>query len=448
MKKKIISLLFCGALAASLLAGCGSDSSDSSSSSESASAEEESSSSSDVTITIMASQDWIYDAEMELGEQFEEETGIAVDYQIVAADQYDEVLMTKLNSGEGPDIFCAQSGSYDIVSQYNVEENAVDLSDEEWVSYYDEFAMEQTSVDDTVYGMTYYDTTTDYYVIYNKAIFEEYGLSEPTSFEDFENICQTLLDNGVTPIYEPCADGWHVTMWFCEIGGMYEELVPDIVDDLNNNEVTFSEVDVFGEALDQLNELAQSGYFGDNYLSDEYTDTATYMGTGEFAMTLDKPGQISTYVEASDGTYTEDDFGMFVIPLLDNDVLNVHPCGPSRFVYSGSEYIDEAKQYLEYIATQDSVQYMIDNESKIENLPFDLDQEPAYSDYTEEFLASFENEGTVFQDSIKYLNPQWSELDADIVSMFIGDMTSDEVLESIDERRATQAGQAGDSAWE
>ena len=53
----------------------------------------------------MASQDWVYDAEMELGKQFEEETGIKVDYQIVPADQYYNMLMTKLNSGEGPDIF-------------------------------------------------------------------------------------------------------------------------------------------------------------------------------------------------------------------------------------------------------------------------------------------------------------------------------------------------------
>ena len=67
------------------------------------------------TITVMASQDWVYDAEMELGKQFEEETGIKVDYQIVPADQYYNMLMTKLNSGEGPDIFGGQSGSFDIV---------------------------------------------------------------------------------------------------------------------------------------------------------------------------------------------------------------------------------------------------------------------------------------------------------------------------------------------
>ena len=191
------------------------------------------------------------------------------------------MLMTKLNSGEGPDIFGGQSGSFDIVSQYNVEENAVDLSDQAWVSTYDEFAKAQTSVGDKVYGMTYYDVSTDYYVVYNKKIFEENGLEVPTTYAEFEEVCQTLLDNGVTPIYEPCADGWHQTMWFTEIGGKYEELVPGIVEDLNNNKIKFADVPELKEALDQLNDMAQKGYFGDNYLSDEYTDLLMYLGTGK-----------------------------------------------------------------------------------------------------------------------------------------------------------------------
>ena len=432
MKKRVVAALLCGVMVAGTM----------SVQAQSVLADE------GTTITVMASQDWVYDAEMELGKQFEEETGIKVDYQIVPADQYYNMLMTKLNSGEGPDIFGGQSGSFDIVSQYNVEKNAVDLSDQAWVDTYDEFAKEQTSVDGKVYGMTYYDVSTDYYVVYNKKIFEENGLEVPTTYAELEEVCQTLLDNDIVPIYEPCADGWHQTMWFTEIGGKYEELVPGIVDDLNNNKIKFADVPELKEALDQLNDMAQKGYFGDNYLSDEYTDLLMNLGSGEYAMALEKPGQISAIAEASDGKYTEDDFGMFVIPLMDNDVYPQHPCGPSRFVYSGSEHQEEAKQYLEYIASADSVQYMIDNCDKIENLPFDVGQTPSYSEETQTFLDAAEKEGTVFQDSIKYLNPQWTELTQDIVSMFIGDMTSEDVLNAIDERRATQAEAVGDENWQ
>jgi raffinose/stachyose/melibiose transport system substrate-binding protein len=458
MKKRFLAITLCGIMASSMvLPGCGSSSSSSSAasdassassaSSEASSSDSSSKKSSGVTLSFMASQDWIYDAEMDLAAQFEEETGIKIDFQIVPSDQYFSLLMTKLNSGEGPDIFGGQSGSYDLVSQYDIEKNAVDLTNESWVANYDDFAKEQTSVNGKVYGATYFDVTTDFYMVYNKKIFEEYNLEVPTTFEEYEAVCDTLLDAGITPFYEPAKDGWHQVMWFCEIGGKYSDLDPDIVDKLNNNEVTFADTDMFLTVMEQVNDMAQKGYFGDNYLSDEYVDLPANMGSGEYAMTMGKAGSIAEIAAASDGKYTEDDFDFFLIPTLDNDVLNVHPCGASRFIYSGSEHIEEAKQYFEYITTQSSVQYMIDNEAKVENLPYNVDQTPGYSETTTNFVNSCEKQGVVFQDVIKYLNPQWSDIGADMVSMFIGEMTPEEVLQQIDARRTSQAQAAGDENW-
>src|SRR3954447_14800596 len=82
-----------------------------------------------VTLTYIASQGWIFDAEQALAQKFEAKTGIHIDYQIIPADQYFTILKTKLNSGEGPDIFGGQSGVTDLQVQYDVEKNAVDLSD-------------------------------------------------------------------------------------------------------------------------------------------------------------------------------------------------------------------------------------------------------------------------------------------------------------------------------
>ena len=103
-----------------------------------------------VTLTYMASQDWVKEAEMELAVKFEEETGIHIDFQIVPADQYFNLLTTKLNSGEATDIFGGQSGKTDLQVLYNVEENAVDLTDEEWVSRMDPLALENIHVQQVV----------------------------------------------------------------------------------------------------------------------------------------------------------------------------------------------------------------------------------------------------------------------------------------------------------
>jgi hypothetical protein len=128
-----------------------------------------------VTLTYMASQGWIKDAELELAKKFEEETGIHVDYQIIPADQYFSVLKTKLNSGEATDIFGGQSGKTDLQVQYDVEKNAVDLSGEEWVARHDPLSLEMVSLNGKVYGAEIWDTIASNYfiVVYNKDIFAD-----------------------------------------------------------------------------------------------------------------------------------------------------------------------------------------------------------------------------------------------------------------------------------
>ena len=478
MKKKLVSLLLCGAMVFSLAACSGggdmspaatdnapaaetgdkseeAPAADTADTADAAADSTESADSADAaaagtTITVMASQDWVEDAEQELGKKFEEQTGIHVDYQIVPADQYQDLLLTRLNSGEGPDIWGAQSG-FALKTTYNVEENAVDLSNEPWMSSYSKFSAEQTGVDGKNYGLTYYDTTTDYYMVYNKKLFEAAGAKVPTTFAELTDTCDKLLASGVTPIYEPLADGWHVLMLWAGNGQVHDKVEPGIIDKLNKNETTFAENENMKKAIDQLNTLAQNGYFGDNYMSDEFADAEGYMASGEFAMCNLKPGSINKIVESdlNKNGYTADDFGLFVLPICDNQYLNIHPTGPSRFIYSGSKNIDAAKQYLAFLLEKDNVQYLIDNAADVENLPVEVGQKPEYSQTTLDFLGSFDDEhsGMVLQDVILYYNEQWMDINADLAAMFIGDMTSEDVLKGIDERRAQLAQAAGDTNW-
>ena len=467
MKKKLVSLLICSAMVMSF-AGCAAGGSmapaapapaapaaDAAATEEAAPAEETVEETADTsaegtTITVMASQDWVEDSEQELGKKFEEQTGIHVDYQIVPADQYQDLLLTRLNSGEGPDIWGAQSG-FALKTTYNVEENAVDLSNEPWMSSYSVFSAEQTGVDGKNYGLTYYDTTTDYYMVYNKKLFEAAGATVPTTWAELIDTCDKLEKSGVTPIYEPMADGWHLLMLWTGNAQVYDKTNPGIIDKLNKNETTFAAEADMKLAIEELKELYDKGYFGDNCLSDEFADAEGYMASGEFAICCLKPGSISKIISSEQNTagYTEEDFGLFLLPVCDNQYLNIHPTGPSRFIYSGSPNIDACKQYLAFLLEKDNVQYLIDNAADVENLPVEVGQTPAYSQTTLDFLGGFDDDhsGMVLQDVVLYFNEQWMDINADLAAMFIGDMTSDDVLKGIDDRRAQLAEAAGDANW-
>jgi ABC-type glycerol-3-phosphate transport system substrate-binding protein len=51
-------------------------------------------------------------------------------------------------------------------------------------------------------------------IYYNKAIFDQYGLTPPQTWEEFLAICETLLTNGETPLSISGSEAWAIFGWF------------------------------------------------------------------------------------------------------------------------------------------------------------------------------------------------------------------------------------------
>lgn len=456
MKRKVIAALLSATMVLGLTA-CGSSQTTASAPAAETAAEEkadtqateeksEAPSGDAVTISFMASQDWVQDAELELAEKFTEETGIKIDYQIVPSDQYTNLLMTKLNTGECTDIFGGQSGQFDIVTQFNVEKNAADLSGESWAGNVDPLAAAELTANGKLYGQPIQDVSAVWAIAYNKTIFDDLGLSVPKDYASFMDACEKISATGVIPVYEAVSDGWHHVLWFPETCVAVEAKNPGTAAKYNNNEGTFAENETMKLILSQMNEMIAKGYWGEDYMSNEYANAAQEVADGNYAMVVANEG-FGEEVEAIGSGLTKDDIGYFVIPLADNQTMNVNPAGPSRFIYSGSEHQAEAKQYLEFLASEESLTYLTENVPKFNKLPFN--NAPAmYEGTVKEFYDTFsKNQGTVYQTAVKYVNPQWMEIGADLSAMFLGEMTEDEVLANIDKLRAEQAAAASDPAW-
>jgi len=440
----LFSILLCSAL----LIGCSSDFSENDLAFRELSRKSNLSGS---VITLMASSDWVTDAERNLGTNFEAATGIQVIYDTYPDDIYLNTLFDKLNSGHPPDIFMTQSGLA-IKNTYHLDTYAADLSDEPWIEAYDAFSAAETSINGRNYGMSYFDNTVDYYMVYNKKLLEKAGVTEiPTTYGAFSDMCRKVLENGVIPIYEPMADGWHQTMLFAETGQVFEKMDAGIIQKLNDNETTFAQTAPMKLALEQIQELAQKGYMGKNFRTDTFDNAIGYLANGEYAMCMLKPGSIDSILSSEmNKGFKKEDFGIMLLPVCDNQILNIHPTTPSKYISNASENITAAKLYLQYIAGKDSVQYVIDNADNVDNLPFDLGQTAGYDTNTREFLAKFddENSGLVLQDVVTYFNEQWGDISNDILEMCEGKLSPKDVLTQIDMRRAELAKAAKDKAWE
>jgi raffinose/stachyose/melibiose transport system substrate-binding protein len=329
----------------------------------------------------------------------------------------------------------------------NVEVNAVPLTDEGWVARMNPLSVDQVSLDGVVYGLTIWDTLGGTWVIvYNKDIFAEFNLNIPTTYAEFSTLNQTLMEAGINPIYEPIADGWHHVLWFPEIGPAYEAASPGLTESLNANETTFSDNPTMLQALTQIQEIFEMGFFGEDALSNEFVNTEAAMASGEYAMTVNRFG-LPEQIQPAYPDVSADKFGFFLIPLVDNQIWNVNPAGPSKFIYSGSNYIEAAKAYFEFLTRPENLQYLLDNEPQFALLNFDGVTYELTADQ-QAFVDTYSEQGTVLQTAVTYVNPQWMDIGQDLVAMFTGAMSPEEVLSSIDARRTDMATTAGDPAWD
>lgn len=402
-----------------------------------------------LTLTVLESQGWVYPSEQALALRFQDLTGIKIDYQIVPSANYFQVLSTKLNSGQGPDIFGGQSGVSDLKVTYNVEKNAVDLTNEEWVKREDPNAVSQATLGGKVYGQEIWDIYSGYWVvIYDKAIFQKAGITAaPTTYDEFTAACDKIKAlGGVTPIYEPISDGWHHVLWFPEVGAQMESLATGFYANLNANKTTLAADANALKAMTQLNNIYQKGYLGSSALSATVADQQKNMTTGKFAMTVSNL-TLPNSINAAFPTVSASNYGFFPIPLLDNQLLPTHPAGPTKFIWSGGKQIAAAKQYLAFLAQPDTLQYLIDNTPEFATLDFSGVKSKWTADqqaFMDKYKAAKVN---VLQDDVMYVNPQWMDIGKDEVAMFTGKQTPLQVLQNIDKRRATQATTAKDPAW-
>ena len=399
-----------------------------------------------ITLSYLVSQGWASDAEQALAKQFTQQSGITIDFQVVPSDQYFNLLKTKLSSGQGPDIFGGQSGKTDLVVNYDVEKNAVDLSAEPWTKTEDSQVLDQATVNGKVYGLTVWNTLgTTWVVNYNKDIFSKLNLSVPTTFADLKTVCQKIKATGVTPIYEPMADGWHQVLWFAELGVQIETVTPGTADLLNTNKTTFAKLPTALLLLQQYKDLYDSGCFGDNALSDAVADQSKMISSGKAAMTLSNL-TFDQQVKHDYPDFNTDSLGVFIMPLADNQVLNVNPAGPSMFIWVGSKHVAEAKQFFNFLTQPSSLQYLVDNDPNSPTLPFPGIKSKLLP-FQQAFMDASTKRGVVYQTAVKYVNPQWMDMGKDIVAMFTGTETPQQFLANIDKRRAEEAKAANDPNW-
>ena len=446
MKKNVVKRLLGFSMAAvltvGLLGGCGSDSGDGSDGGDGGS----SSGGKGVTLTFGSHQSGLPTSGIvqDLAKEFEEETGIKVDFQISPDAQWRDLIKVKLDSGEAPDIICVDT-PIGLASSIHMDQYCVELTDQDWTSRMEDSARSAVSADDKVYGITFPGAKM-YFYLYNKQIFEELSLEVLTTYKELKDACQKIQDAGYTPIYEATTNGWHQVLPLFETGGLWLEDDPDIYDKLNANEVELESIPHLLTIIEQLDECAKAGYFGADYLSNTMENAKSAMASGEYGMIINEMG-FRGEVEADypDFKATEE-LGAFVMPWGDNQVIGVNPASNAYFINKESKYTEEAKQFFEFLARPENLQKRLDGQPELNALCWP-EVESKYSEEDQAFIDSLEK-ANVVQTSVNYIDSQWMDVGKDLEAMYTGAMTPQDVVDTIARRRNEQAELQRDPGWE
>lgn len=487
MKKKVVSAVLCGAMAASLLAGCGGSTSSSSTSetsaSTSAASESSQSSSEEVTSTSAAvsassstsgSSDNVVVEEVENNGQFEGETlsilvsagwmdnrydetiarfedtyGVTVDLQTIPADQYSDVLQSDLSNGQCPDIFWIQSNPFAIESVIVDPENyCIDFTGADWQNVMPETRQQSCIYNDKLYGLQIWHNSPEYVMVYNKTLFNELGIDEvPTTYEELKADCKIIADAGITPWFMPGADGWQHQLAFFQIGGVYTEDNPDLYDQLNTNQATFADNEKMLEVLNEFKELSDAGYFGEDWIGTDSSNMVNEFADRNCAMAMANSSYIK---QIQDETGSEDEYGLFLIPLGDNTWYPTNPAGPTMFGYKNAQDPELVKAFFQFCCTKESLQEILDNSPAYTNLDVNVDIEQHWLPEEEEFMATVDPDKmgvSVLQTGTKYTNDYWMQFGEDMVAFCQGSMEANDVLKNMDTNRADAATTAGDENW-
>lgn len=286
--KKSLALVLAIAMLISLFAGCGSNGVDPKGVDSEKSASESTGSSSEAGDAGKKTQVTFWNlstaqpAMEPLSEKFNSENP---DYEIKVSyygtDAIKDACKVAASSGTLPNAWMNFGGSFakfyvDNGAAYDLTQHAEENS---WYDKFNPSALGLCTFDNKLYG---YPTAFNVIgVYYRKDIFDDYGLQEPTTFEEFENVCATLKSNGVTPITTAGIYGWHV-MRFVEL---FIELYAgdELHDQMNTFDKSYNN-DAVVKALTKYKEFCDKGYFIEGFSAINPDDVNIPLFSGSAAM--------------------------------------------------------------------------------------------------------------------------------------------------------------------
>jgi raffinose/stachyose/melibiose transport system substrate-binding protein len=351
--------------------------------------------------------------------------GITVKFETHEAQNYATILSTALAAGEGPDVMMVRAhGAFEAVASGGylmpIDASTVPGLDKLPAPA---LAAETLRADGKVYAVPFASQTM--LVIYNKALFEQNGLSEPSTWAELEAACDKLTAAGVFCFANGTATAWQnetiVTALGASIIGedFYNELMAGTVDFTDPRYV---------EALAAVEALAKK-YFPEGFIGIDYPSAQQLFTSGMAGMFAGGSFELSNFKSQN----PELDLGVFPAPVAaegDKPLVGLYFDGG----YAGNaktEHPEAVQKFLTFLASPEFGQEFANKLRNISPIPGVTFEDPLLQEVAELNQNSIPY---IMLVHFRYQEPTGSVLlQAAVQKMLAGDATPEQAAAEVTE---------------
>jgi raffinose/stachyose/melibiose transport system substrate-binding protein len=292
----------------------------------------------------------------------EMEPGIDVDFEPYRNTEYNTILSTAMQGGGGPDI--AHLRAYGGMEPLAQAGHLVRLDGE--ISQLEDFdpgiLLGATNrADGGVYGVPFALQTIQ--VLYNVTMFEELGLEEPTTWDEFIAVAEALQESGVNALANGTSDPWTVETLFGGVAPSYYGCTA-FFDEISAGATDFTDPR-FRAGLERMTMIEP--YLAENHTGIGYTDMQTLFAFEQAGMLIGGSYELGVMADLNPML----EIGAFPVPPQnagDETCISFYVDG-SYGVNAATEHRDAAMRFVEFLATPEFGQMFTDELQQISAVP-------------------------------------------------------------------------------
>ena len=262
----------------------------------------------------------------------------------------DNMVKSRLATGTMNDVFVYNAGS--LFQAINPTQTTVDLTNEPYMAdILNSFKQTVTANDGTLRGVPYGQAMGGG-VLYNKKVYEELGLSVPTTWEEFMANNAEIMEAGKAPVIQTFGDTWTSQLFILADFFNVQAKNPQFAEMYTRGEAKYANTPAAMAGFQKQADVFYAGYLNEDFGAATLNDGLRMLALGE--------GAHYPMLTFAVGTIAQDypdeaaDVGFFALPGDDASINGTTVWMPTAlYISANSPNMDAAKKLVEFVASKE-----------------------------------------------------------------------------------------------